>query len=134
MKPEEIQRKKIVDYINSLPNCKAIVMHTPMVRGNPDIFASLFGVCTVIEVKLDGHNKLRKGQALQVKEIKEWKDALADAYYLEMPSEWGSFRSYLNKTASAFNQKQAELYRNVVSSRLQVIEGSKSEGNDDKKK
>ena len=108
MRPEESQRKKIIDYINSMRGCKAIVMHTPLVRGNPDIFASIFGVCTVIEVKLDDHYKYRKGQELQRNVLKEWKEAMADAYYLEMPTEWGAFRSFLDKTAQKHKEREAE--------------------------
>ena len=124
MKPEQIQRNKIVTYINSLPQCKAIIVHSPIIRGYPDVFASIFGVCTVIEVKLDGHYRNRKGQALQRRELETWHESLADAFYLEMPSEWGAFRSFLGNRAKEYNEKMGKLQRDATKKNLKVLDNS----------
>jgi len=70
--------RKVLLYLNSLPNCKAIKIHGSRYQeaGTPDIMACLAGQTIFIELKV-GKNKTTK---LQDKRIEQWKAAGAAAF------------------------------------------------------
>lgn len=77
IKPKVIQEtaitKKIIEYLNSLPKCKAIKRHLGGYgsNGEPDICGCLDSIHLEIEVKRPGN----KPTPLQQERIKEWLEA-----------------------------------------------------------
>ena len=72
MKESTIQ-SEILEYLNNLPNCKAINNHTGGFdrTGEPDIYACLSGQFIALEVKKPGENPTK----IQEKRLREWEDA-----------------------------------------------------------
>ncbi|MDQ0340251.1 Holliday junction resolvase [Caldalkalibacillus uzonensis] len=70
---ESTIQKKIVDYINSLPGCKAVVNHGSAWQGagRPDIFACCWGRFVALEVKTETGELTR----LQMHELSKWMDS-----------------------------------------------------------
>ena len=70
---ESTIQKKIVDYINSLPGCKAVVNHGSAWQGSgrPDIFACCQGRFVALEVKTEDGKLTR----LQMHELSKWMES-----------------------------------------------------------
>lgn len=73
--------KKILDYLNALPNCKATKRHTGWYGrvGEPDITGCKDGKHFEIEVKRPGEVPT----AIQEKRLLEWDDAGALAFWTD---------------------------------------------------
>jgi Holliday junction resolvase len=74
MPKESTIQKKILDYLNNLPNCKAVNNHGSAWQesGRPDIFACYHGRFLALEVK---KNEKEKPTKLQLHELKKWEEA-----------------------------------------------------------
>ena len=108
MLPEEKQRKRIIDYLNSLPYTKAIILDNPMTRGCPDIIGSILGLCIVIEVKLDNYTPKRKGHKLQTKTLEEWSGTLMPAMLVKMPSDFEGLKKRINELHRDLSEMKAK--------------------------
>lgn len=73
--------KKVLDYLNSLPECKAIKIHGNMYTqtGTPDIVGCIKGRMFLFELKVPGN----KPTEIQERRLREWRaaGALAEVIY-----------------------------------------------------
>lgn len=74
---ESIIQKRILEYLNGLPGCKAYNMHGNGYQGagRPDIIACCRGQFLALEVKTDNGQPTR----LQLHELEKWREAGAVA-------------------------------------------------------
>jgi len=70
---ESALTKKVLEYLNSVPGCKAIKIHgnAYVETGTPDIAGCIRGRAFFLELKVPGE----KPTILQQKRIKEWQEA-----------------------------------------------------------
>jgi len=73
MPKESTLTKKVLGYLNNLPQCKAIKIHGNAYTeaGTPDIAGCIRGRAFFLELKVPGE----KPTILQQKRIKEWQEA-----------------------------------------------------------
>jgi len=82
MKESEIQ-KQILDYLNGLPNCKAIKILKANEEGTPDIFCCYRGVPLIFEVKASEKDAMAapENQKRQAMQMDQWLAAGARVFY-----------------------------------------------------
>lgn len=70
---ESTLRKNVLNYLNSLPQCKAIKIHGNAYTeaGTPDIMGCIEGRAFFLELKVPG----KKPTAIQERRLREWKEA-----------------------------------------------------------
>lgn len=70
---ESTLKKNVLDYLNSLPGCKAIKIHGNAYTeaGTPDIAGCMMGRAFWIELKVPGEEPT----AIQRKRLQEWAEA-----------------------------------------------------------
>lgn len=77
---ESAKQKKILDWLNNIPGCKAVPTTQGMYgrKGEPDIYGCFRGQCFVIEVKVPG----KEPTALQYKKLAEWCEVKAESFWV----------------------------------------------------
>jgi len=70
---ESTLRTKVLEYLNSLPGCKAIKIHGSayIEAGTPDVMGCIKGRAFFLELKVPG----KKPTAIQERRLKEWEAA-----------------------------------------------------------
>lgn len=70
---ESALTKKVLEYLNSVPGCKAIKIHgnAYVETGTPDIAGCIRGRAFFLELKVPG----KKPTAIQERRLREWKEA-----------------------------------------------------------
>ena len=98
---ETAQTSIFVNTLNKLgPYVNFIVKEARVNRGHPDVMGCVNGLMFVIENKVPGYWKGRRGHKLQLRELSRWEEAGAISLVLTTARERRDFVNFISKISN----------------------------------